>query len=765
MARLSHKQLGFRTNQDYYQVNFILYSKDKEPIAAMDCEFWSLPKNTQDIWDDYNRQIEDDKDYLNEQNLYTKPVEYAIVLTPNKTLLFDKNGNLLEDITDKYLNDLGFPLFDNYWRKKHENGEDVYVFKDTYLGVNYAAFKKNGVSDSRKIKDTEMRKVYLGTIPTGRYFNLQGKDWKVIENKHGDTVVCEMIGSGKIKEFNTVTMVNLYNSIFDSCKIKDMKNLTLEQERELVGKAYNIAVRKLEQIQSGIYTEDDLDDYTIKELKLLTDQFPYGISAQKDLLYLCIKLGWIKEDIVSDSRKIKDENTQDVLDGVLFVAFEDGTEDEMIAEVNKHKNESGKIGGVQYETYDTDSSDGVAMVDLCAVTGDANGFVKALLNEWGITDNVVDLEFQASDEMKETVSDSVRVKDSYDEFIGLHLDEFRKAIGYNVWFLPLNNPNYDDYATFRFEPNKYDENGVTNHIYVETDKDGVITKIEEKRVEPFSDSKVKDDLEDDYDLTRYYIYVDGEIVAEDIDDEYDAIKMAEDMVANGEKNVDVEAHNYFFYEGTQDIDGYDIQLVWSSDKGYINDSKKVSDMTSPSRLRGYAEKMRAKRRNKNDEPTDEPLNEKQDVADSVVAHYYVDYNQDPYKLAQRIARKGTVSVNSRHQRMHEENVNEDTVFHVYNDGVYKYNDFMTKYGVQDSQKVQDTWDNGLDYKPFVVFEDDVVVDEFDDENEAIDFAINYDAEHEHDTNVEVVYSDSTGVCGETLWSSEWKDERDSWGVL
>lgn len=182
------------------------------------------------------------------------------------------------------------------------------------------------ISDSRKIKDTEMRKVYLGTIPTGRYFNLQGKDWRVIENKRGgDTVVCEMIGSGEIKEFNTVTMVNLYNSI-------------------------------------------------------------------------------------SDSRRIKDENTPDVLDGVLFIAFEDGTEDDMIAEVNKHANESDTIDGVQYETYETDNSDGVAMIDMCAATGDANAFVKALLNKWGIAENVADLEFEASDEMREAVNDS-RVND------------------------------------------------------------------------------------------------------------------------------------------------------------------------------------------------------------------------------------------------------------------------------------------------------------------------------------------------------------------
>lgn len=229
---------------------------------------------------------------------------------------------------------------------------------------------------------------------------------------------------------------------------------------------------------------------------------------------------WVHEGI-SDSLKIKDENTPDVLDGVLFIAFTDGTEDDMIAEVNKHANESDTIDGVQYETYETDSSDGVAMIDMCAATGDANGFVKALLNKWGIAENVADLEFEASDEMKEAVNDS-----------------------------------------------------------------------------------------------------------------------------------------------------------------------KVSDMTKPVHLRGYAEKMRAKRRNKNadDEPNTD--DEKPNVSDSAVAHYYVRYNQDPYKLAKRIKERGTVPNYSRHSRLHEDDVADYTVFHVFNDGDYKYNDFMNKYGVNDSKTIK-----------------------------------------------------------------------------
>lgn len=84
-----------------------------------------------------------------------------------------------------------------------------------------------------------------------------------------------------------------------------------------------------------------------------------------------------------------------------------------------------------------------------------------------------------------------------------------------------------------------------------------------------------------------------------------------------------------------------------------------------------------------------------------------------------------------------------------------------KTNVSDSRRISD----GLDYKPFAVFEDDAVVAEFDNEDEAIDFAINYDGKHSHDTVIEVVYCDMTGVCEDIIWSSLWEDERDSYGVL
>ena len=224
---------------------------------------------------------------------------------------------------------------------------------------------------------------------------------------------------------------------------------------------------------------------------------------------------WGNENI-SDSRKIKDENTPDVLDGVLFIAFTDGTEDDMIAEVNKHANESDTIDGVQYETYETDNSDGVAMIDLCAATGDANAFVKALLKKWGIAENVADLEFEASDEMKEAVNDSRKVGDD---------------------------------APRRFTP-------VTPK-----------TSMYERGV-------------------------------------------------GYEHPSDIARRNYEMrqYLKEQGVPEWEIDDIL---KETVKDSR-VNDMTKPAHLRGYAEKMRAKRRNKNVEPTDEPENEnqKQDVTDS-----------------------------------------------------------------------------------------------------------------------------------------------------
>jgi hypothetical protein len=282
------------------------------------------------------------------------------------------------------------------------------------------------------------------------------------------------------------------------------------------------------------------------------------------------KQGWISEKIIwrngkriSDSRKIKDENTMDVLDGVLFIAFTDGTEDDMIAEVNKHANESDTIDGVQYETYETDNSDGVAMIDMCAATGDANAFVKALLNKWGIAENVADLEFEASDEMKEAVNDSRKqVRDNKDYLFNNH-----KTFNPPVSVALKNNLTWEvEQIHLNGVKNDYISGGiiVTENIYQPSSKELV--------------SRRRTRCEFELDLTNNSI-------------------------------------TFGFYvpdKAKQTI----IDLILENFGDYTISDSRVNDMTKPVHLRGYAEKMRAKRRNKNadDEPnTDE---EKSNVSDS-----------------------------------------------------------------------------------------------------------------------------------------------------
>ena len=416
---------------------------------------------------------------------------------------------------------------------------------------------------------------------------------------------------------------------------------------------------------------------------------------------------------VSDSRKIKDENTPDVLDGVLFIAFTDGTEDDMIAEVNKHANESDTIDGVQYETYETDSSDGVAMIDMCAATGDANAFVKALLNKWGIAENVADLEFEASDEMKEAVNDSRKqVRDNKDYLFNNH-KTFNPPVSvalnsnstWEVEQIHLNDVK-NDYITGGiivtenvYQPSSkklvsrrrtrcefeldLTNNTITFGFYVpDKAKQTIVDLILENFGDyTISDSRkqVRDNVDNDYE-PPFAVYEDG-MFAERFDTEKEAVEYAKHLDFKYEHETEI----FVVDESGGVVD----DIVWSSE--WVSDSR-VNDMTKPVHLRGYAEKMRAKRRNKNadDEPnTDE---EKPNVSDSRIrdgfaTRYDVAYNEDPYKLAQRIAKNGTISTRSRHQCPHDVNVNKNTIFHVYNDRDYSYDDFMNKYGVNDSRRM------------------------------------------------------------------------------
>ena len=75
--------------------------------------------------------------------------------------------------------------------------------------------------------------------------------------------------------------------------------MTLEQRRILRGEAYNVAIKKLREMGSCPWmpaTASSTDDDDIKTIKLLVQQFQYGIAAQNELLDMCIKVGWIKID-------------------------------------------------------------------------------------------------------------------------------------------------------------------------------------------------------------------------------------------------------------------------------------------------------------------------------------------------------------------------------------------------------------------------------------------------------------------------------------
>ena len=64
-----------------------------------------------------------------------------------------------------------------------------------------------------------------------------------------------------------------------------IKNLSLEEIRELRNKCYNIAIQEIKRRKLG--------DDTKKEIDLLLNQFNYGLDAKNDLLCKCIELGWV----------------------------------------------------------------------------------------------------------------------------------------------------------------------------------------------------------------------------------------------------------------------------------------------------------------------------------------------------------------------------------------------------------------------------------------------------------------------------------------
>ena len=407
--------------------------------------------------------------------------------------------------------------------------------------------------------------------------------------------------------------VDKYTDVMDSRRVKDARNTEFNETLKNAKKA-----AKRDGYDQCI-TIDANGDYSIlrvskpeyRKLNSLVDDVPdierivavVIIYWQGGIAQLKVEKA---NDIttpaqpVSDSRKIKDENTPDVLDGVLFIAFTDGTEDDMIAEVNKHANESDTIDGVQYETYETDNSDGVAMIDMCAATGDANAFVKALLNKWGIAENVADLEFEASDEMKEAVNDSRKqVQDNNDAFLNqikedvendkMDLDKAACELYQAGYFdeLPFNR---DVIELCNIDMNKYRWVGSMSKKLIEKPLEEAIRLLGDDwtLIEQYEGGYYEGGYHD-----YYYKFVSGD-TKESGDEEYIT------LITDGKYVIDVWTN---------------MNDPWLVKTHRFSDSR-VNDMTKPVHLRGYAEKMRAKRRNKNadDEPnTDE---EKPNVSDS-----------------------------------------------------------------------------------------------------------------------------------------------------
>ena len=285
---------------------------------------------------------------------------------------------------------------------------------------------------------------------------------------------------------------------------------------------------------------------------------------------------WSKDKFgenIFDSQKIKDaEETPDVLDGILMIAFNDGSEDEGYKEVQKHANEQGELDGVQYETYDTDNQDGVTLIDLCAATDDANAFVKALLNEWGIIDEVADIEFEKSELMENAeVSDSKKIKDSQSQY-----------------------------------QQKYEE------------------------IARLIESKMKD-----FDLTdtqvRKILRKKGLVLYKTEGTHYEYWAFMDDNTFDNVSTIEMKKVGIWLEEQYITDDFYVIGVGLASEEGKgvpeeaLADSRKVEDMTKPAHLRGYAEKKRKQRREQreenNDEETKQEVNDSRRVSDSLEDDY------------------------------------------------------------------------------------------------------------------------------------------------
>lgn len=338
----------------------------------------------------------------------------------------DETNDLFKDfhISDKAI---------EYAKSLKAEGKSVIVYKTVYSQYGEEDSQiiwedgkdLRNVSDSRKIKDSNI--AYSVLDENDRLLDEFTSKEKAIayaekNNKADGVVRFKYSEDGDVLDAKEIWTKN--KSVSDSRKIKDGNSSDNFEKWEIstadkngnsrlvcsynsFDEALSDYKEILERNKNSYYALDGVTGYNTHTTLMPVRYMPYYEN------YYGERINGLDGRVVSDSRKIKDaDETQDVLDGILMIAFNDGSEDEGYNEVKKHANEQGELDGVQYETYDTDIQDGVTLIDLCAATDDANTFVKALLTEWGIIDAVADIEFEKSELMENAEEGGEQVSDS-----------------------------------------------------------------------------------------------------------------------------------------------------------------------------------------------------------------------------------------------------------------------------------------------------------------------------------------------------------------
>ena len=64
----------------------------------------------------------------------------------------------------------------------------------------------------------------------------------------------------------------------------------------------------------------------------------------------------------------------------------------------------------------------------------------------------------------------------------------------------------------------------------------------------------------------------------------------------------------------------------------------------------------------------------------MIAHYHLDYNENPKMLARKVKDTGMVTIRGRHTKAHQEQVNESTMFHLFSGETLSLAQFLETYG-------------------------------------------------------------------------------------